>query len=126
LIEAVAALVLLGFIMALTVQLLTGVGVQRRAAERRVWALAAAENTIDRVSGLPWKSLDEASLSALKLDEATASRLPSGRLSVAVAEVAGVPPSKRLTVEVRWKGRSGEDERPVRLTTWVYQKGDQP
>jgi hypothetical protein len=124
LIEAVGALMLLAIIMGLTVELMQSVSEGRRAADRRIWAITEAQNTLERVSSLPWDSLDESNLVPLKLDEATAARLPSGRLQVAVAEVEGPPPAKRVTVTLVWRHRGGSDEKPVRLTTWVYRKGD--
>lgn len=126
LLETAGALILLAIIMTLTVQLLRGANLQRQTTDYRIWALTEAQNTLDRVTGLPWESLDEKTLAPLKLDEATASRLPSGRLTVAVADAQGQPAAKRLTVEIRWKNRTGTDDAPVRLTTWVYQKGGRP
>jgi hypothetical protein len=124
-IEVMGALLLLGIIMGLTVELLRAVNQGRQAAERRIWALTEAQNTLERVRSLPWESLDEEGLTPLKLDEATAARLPSGRLNVAVNEVEGPPAAKRVTVTLLWKTRGGTDESPVRLTTWIYHtKGD--
>jgi hypothetical protein len=124
-VEVMGALLLLGIIMGLTVELLRAVNNGRQAAERRIWALTEAQNSLERVRGLPWESLDEEGLTRLKLDEATAARLPSGRLNVAVNEIEGPPAAKRVTVTLLWKTRGGTDELPVRLTTWIYQtKGD--
>jgi hypothetical protein len=125
LIEVMGALLLLGIITGLTVELLRAANNGRQAAERRVWALTEAQNTLERVRGLSWESLDEQKLTSLKLDEATAARLPSGRLNVAVKEVEGPPAAKRVTVTLLWKTHGGTDESPVRLTTWIYRtKGD--
>jgi len=110
--------------MGMTVELLRAVSNGRQASDRRIWALTEAQNTLERVSALPWESLDETGLAPLKLDEATAARLPEGRLNVAVKQVEGPPPAKRVTVTLLWKNRAGADEAPVRLTTWIYRKGD--
>jgi hypothetical protein len=119
------ALLLLGIITGLTVELLRAANNGRQSAERRIWALTEAQNTLERLRGLPWESLDETKLASRKLDEATAARLPSGRLKLDVKLVEGPPAAKRVTVTLLWKARGGNDESPVRLTTWIYQaKGD--
>ena len=46
-------------------------------------------------------------------------------LEVTLSEPDGkvVPPMRRIAVEVRWRGREGEAEAPVRLTAWVARRG---
>ena len=52
------------------------------------------------------------------------SGLPSADWSAEVQpDDAGPVPGKRVTVQLRWKTRSGRWDAPVRLTSWVYRRG---
>ena len=115
-------MIILGIIMTITVQLLGLISAQRRRADHRQIALAEVENALDRVTSLPWDQVDEARLASRDLDNGIKSRLPEGTLAVIVRPVDGPPVGKRVTVEARWRTRSGLPDAPVRLVGWVYRR----
>lgn len=114
--ETIGGLVVLVMALAMTVRLIGWVAAERRAAERRSWALVEAANVMERLAGRPWDDLTARSVAAEPLGPTARDLLPGGRLSVRLTEADGL---KRITVEVHWHGRSGLDEAPVHLTAWV-------
>jgi hypothetical protein len=113
------AMVVLTVVMVLTLQLVTWIAAERRGAARRQWALYEADRVLERVVSLPWDELSDQHLASLPLAERTGRELPDGRLRVEVVPTAGGPELKRVRVEIRWTGRNGVEEAPVRLATWV-------
>jgi hypothetical protein len=114
--EIIGGVIVLGMALAVTVRLIGWVAAERRAAERRSWATVEAANVMERLAGRPWDDLTAGSVATEALGPAARDLLPGGRLGVLVTEADGL---KRITIEVRWHGRSGADETPVRLTAWV-------
>lgn len=116
LLETVGGAVVLIVAVGVTVRMLGWVAAERRSAERRQWATHEAANAMERLAGRPWETLTAESVGAESLSPSALEILPGGRLGVALKEDGAL---KRLTVEVRWRGRSGADEAPVRLSAWV-------
>jgi hypothetical protein len=121
LVEVAMAVFVLMIAMSLMVKALALTGVERRAADRRLWAVEAASNVLERVTAEPFGSVTAEKARSLA-DEAEAGRvLPGAAWEFDVRDEPGAPVgSKRLTVRLRWKDRSGGWESPVRLTAWVY------
>jgi hypothetical protein len=115
----VMAAVLLGVAMALTVQILGWVVRERRAADRRAIAVQEAANVMERLAARPWVQLTPDTVGTETLTLEALRALPGAELSVAVA---GDPPLKRIGVQLRWRGRSGGFEAPVRLSSWVSER----
>ncbi len=118
LIETVAAAILVAGILTATLSLLGWLAVERRSAERRGWALQEASNALERVAAQPFAEIEEdRARSLIALSDGAREVLPEARLQVRVVPVGdGL---KRVSVELRWKGRAGRDEPPVRLTCWA-------
>ena len=114
--EIIGGVIVLGMALAVTVRLIGWVAAERRAAERRRWATLEAANVMERLAGRPWDDLTARSVAAEALGPTARDLLPGGRLGVRLTEADGL---KRITIEVHWRGRSGTDETPVRLTAWV-------
>jgi hypothetical protein len=119
LVELAGAMLVMAVVMALTLQLLTWVAAERRGASRRQWALREADNVLERVVARPWDELSGDRLAADDVTERIRRELPDGRLNIDVRPSPSGPETKRVRVEIRWRGPSGADEAPVRLTTWV-------
>ena len=121
LIELAGAAAVLSVAIAITVQLLGWVAAERREAARRQWALREADNLLERVSAWQWDQVTTERLAAAPAAKRIRSALPDGRLAVAVVENGG---AKRIAIAVRWKGRHGLEQAPVRLSAWVQKRGE--
>jgi hypothetical protein len=125
LLEVAVATVLLMTAMALAAKLVIGVTVERRAAERRLWAVQEVSNLAERLSGEPYDRLDADRARELAAGAKTGSVLPDAEWAVEVHDAGGNgPAAKRVTVSLRWKDRSGGWTAPVRATSWVYRGGN--
>ncbi len=124
--ETAAAAVLLAVAMVATVKLLGWTAAERRASERRGWALQEAANTMETLTALPFDRLtqEEAGRRA-ELSGAAQEVLPGGRMHVEIHDEPS-PPMKRIHLTLRWAGASGLGEAPVRLTAWIGRKGAKP
>lgn len=122
LVEMSMAALLLAMIMTLTVQILATAVVQRRSADRRQRALYEASNVLERVASLPLGRLTPDTLKNAKLSDATLLALPKADLKVSITDADhGL---KRLVVEVRYSDKGDEVVGPVRLVTYLSDRGD--
>lgn len=118
---ATATLVLMAA-MVLAVKLVAGVGLEQRAAERRLWAVETVSNLAERLSAEPFDRLDAARARAIAAELKAEAVLPGAEWTAEVG--AADPAGKKVGLGLSWKGRSGERSAPVRLTFWVYPEGD--
>ena len=81
-----------------------------------------AANVMERLAATKWESLSPRESSEEPLSAIAKQSLPSGRLTTEVKAAGDDPAARRLIVEVHWLNRAGEEDKPVRLTTWVYEK----
>ena len=123
LIEMAISGLLIAAAMAITVQVVGWVATDRRSVARRERAVVEASNLMERIAARPFDEITPESLAALELPEAARSSLPGSTLTATVAARDDAPAGKRITVEIRWRGRSGQAESPVRLVAWAYRKG---
>jgi hypothetical protein len=124
LIELAITGVLIAAAMATTLQVVGWVALDRRAVERRERAVLEASNLMERIAARPWDELKTEALSLLKLSETASRFLPGSTLELKVEPTEEAPARKKLTVEVRWRDRSGRPEAPVRLVAWAYRRGE--
>lgn len=109
--------------MTLTVGMLTWIVAERRSAERRGWAAQEAANAMERLSALPYQDLTTTlAQGSARLSDAGRDALPDARMTAEVSDAGEGLAAKRIDVEVRWRGRSGLDDAPVRLTSWVARR----
>jgi hypothetical protein len=124
LIDVAMAAGVLGILLTVTVHLVGRLAAERRALDRRQFAVTAANNLLERMTARPHEEVTESVLGSQPLDATVARMLVDARLSVRVKEEQERgPEGKWITVELRWPGRGGVDERPVRLTTWKARVG---
>lgn len=124
--ELMVTLILLASVMATVVPLLSWVNAQRRAADARQVAVQEATNILERFSARDWDDVSQPSAIAVKLSADTAESLRDARLKVTVHWDPQQPTAKRITVELRWKNREGDELSPVRLTGFVFRKTRKP
>ncbi|HEX3449262.1 MAG TPA: hypothetical protein VHS97_13465 [Isosphaeraceae bacterium] len=122
--EVTMAAVLLMIAMTLTVKVMGYAGVERRATERRQRALVEVANLMERITAYEFDLVTAGLASRMTLSDETRRALPDPELVVDVAEkVPGAGRrAKRIGIKLRWRGRSGEWERPVRLTSWIERR----
>jgi hypothetical protein len=124
LVEVAMATVLLMIAMALTVKVLTLLGHERRSVERRQQALAEVANLMERVTAYPFEQVTPELARRITLSSAALAALPDPELAL---EVSDCPPeqgrtARRIAIRLRWRGRSGTWEAPVRLTSWIERR----
>jgi Tfp pilus assembly protein PilV len=118
-VEVTLSVFLLVVAMTATVQILGAVATQRRAAERRQWAIQEVANLMEHLTAEPWDRVTADSALGLSLSEEIRRKLPEPELTVDVAETDRELGEKRLAIRLRWRNRSGTWEAPVRLTAWI-------
>ena len=74
--------------MSVTVKVLGWVGMERRAADRRLWAIQEVGNVMERVSGEPFEKVNKRSVEAVALEGHLDRVLPGARWEVGVVEEA--------------------------------------
>lgn len=122
--ELATAVVVLGVMMGVCLQAIGWVLKERRSIDRRAVALQEAANLLDEFTALPWPQLTPQRAQACQMSAEAAAILPRARVDVALAEPAGEPPARRITVTLHWQGDHGQDEGPLRLTAWVYRHAE--
>jgi hypothetical protein len=117
--EVALALFLLAVAMTVTVQVLGLVAAERRAAERRQWAIQEVANVMEHLTAESWERLSTESARGLAVSGEIRRKLPGAELAIDVQEPGAGRMEKRLAVRLRWRNRAGGWEAPVRLTAWV-------
>jgi hypothetical protein len=122
--EVTMAAVLLMIAMTLTVKVMGYAGIERRATERRQRALLEVANLMERITAYQFDEVTSGLAGRMTLSDEARRSLPDPELVVNVAEKpSGVGrKAKRIAISLRWRGRSGEWERPVRLTSWIERR----
>lgn len=121
LVEMTIAAAMIAAAMVMTVKVLGYAAHQRREAEHRQRALLEASNIMERITAVPYEEVTPEKTQGYIISPVSAALLPGLELNVNIQEQGASPdrPVKRIAVRLRWKGRSGEWEAPVRLTTWI-------
>jgi prepilin-type N-terminal cleavage/methylation domain-containing protein len=123
LIELAISMLVLVAAMGVTVKALGWLGQERRAGDRRQWAVQAASNVMERLASEPYEQVSDATAKALVAEAGADRVLPGAVWDVTVTDDAGSPvPGKRVALALRWRERSGGWGSPVRLTSWVYRR----
>jgi hypothetical protein len=122
--EVTMAAVLLMIAMTLTVKVMGYAGIERRATERRQRALLEVANLMERITAYHFDEVTSGLAGRMTISDEARRSLPDPELVVDIAEK---PPgvgrkAKRIAISLRWRGRSGEWERPVRLTSWIERR----
>lgn len=118
LIEMMLAMALLGVLFSVFVPMLLTIAHERRDAVREQVALQHAANVLEEATLKPWDQLKEP-LTGPELAAEQQPLLPDFEQAVTVADVDGTPTTRRITVAVSWKHRSGQRTLPLLLHGWV-------
>ena len=121
LIELAIAVFLLTVSMGVMVKAVTWVGIERRAADRRVMAIQEASNLLERLCAEPFEKITADRAKALGAESPALKELPGASWGFEVVESkANSPAGKRISAKLRWKDRSAGWDGPVSLSCWVY------
>ena len=122
--EVAMATVIVMIAMSLTVKVLGWVALERRSAERRQRAVLEVANVMERISAHPFDEVTPDLTRRITLSTTAGQSLPDADLSVEVtsSEPGAGRSAKRIAIRLRWKGRSGEWESPVRLSSWIERR----
>jgi len=124
LVEVGMAVMLVMAAMSLMVKALGVVANERREADRRLWAVEAASNVLERVSAEPFDGITRKIVDEIAAGVHAERVLPGATWESAVEDDRGAPvPAKKVSLRLHWNDRSKGPGAPVRLTTWVYRKG---
>jgi len=124
--EVSVAGVLLATLLTICLQLLGVTASRRHSLEDRQTAVLEAANAMERLAAQPWEDLTGEMAAAMRLSDEARQSLAEGRLDVDVADAAGEPAARRITVTVGWIDRSGKPQQPVRLVAWRYRDAKSP
>jgi hypothetical protein len=126
--EVAMATAILMIAMSLTVKVLGWVALERRAAERRQRAVLEVANVMERITAYPFEEVTPDLTRRIRLSTTTGQSLPDSDLSVEVtnSDPGAGRSAKRIAIRLRLKGRSGEWEAPVRLTSWIERRRPTP
>jgi len=116
--EVIVAIGVLSALVGLVVELLASTSTQQRATDHRVLATLEAANAAEQATALGWADATPERLEKIKLSQSAQQSLPSAEL--AIAAVTDSDKSRRVEIQVRWRGPGGRDEPPVRLNLWLY------
>jgi Tfp pilus assembly protein PilV len=119
LIEMAVTGVLIVVAMAVTIQVIGWIALERKAVERRERALLEAENVLEHIAAIPYADLSTESTAKLR-PSSSAGPLRDPVWKVEVISIDEAPARKKIVIEVCWPDRSGRSEAPVRLVAWVY------
>jgi hypothetical protein len=120
--EVALAILLLAVAMTATVQVLGWVAAERRAVERRQWAIQEVGNLMERLTAEPSDKVNADSARKLSLSEEIHRKLPEPELTIDVDDRGAGRGEKRLAIRLRWRNRSGGWESPVRLCAWIARR----
>ncbi|QEH37026.1 hypothetical protein OJF2_56110 [Aquisphaera giovannonii] len=126
--ELAMAAVMLMIALALVVKVVGWVGSERRGVERREWAVQEASNLLETITARPFDAVTAEAAAKVALSQQARQVLPGVELKTMIqAEgAAGGPKSKRVSVVIRWRDRSGGWDAPVRLSTWIFAGRQRP
>jgi hypothetical protein len=122
LVEAALSAAMLMVAMTLSVKLVGWLGAEQRSWDRRQLASAELSNLMEELTGQPFDAVTPLAVRDLPLSPQARRSLPGAELKIDVVEndpVGGVG-SKRVAIRLRWLGRSGQWDAPVRLVSWIY------
>jgi Tfp pilus assembly protein PilV len=124
--EVTMAAVLLMIAMTLTVKVMGYAGIERRATERRQRAILEVANLMERITAQRYDEVTAALADRMTLSDEARATLPDPQLTVDVRDNEPGPgrKAKRIAISLKWRGRSGEWDRPVRLTSWIERQED--
>jgi hypothetical protein len=125
--EVLAAAALMSVVTAIVLPIVSSVAAAREESARRHLAVLEVANIMEQIAALRHKSaLEDDALNSLALPDTAARQFDQPELSVQLAEPAGTPPARELSVSLSWLNAAGERVEPVRVTAFLYEPQESP
>lgn len=118
--ELLVATVVLGTALTISAKLAGFSHAQYRSDAHRALALDEAANLMERIAALPADEITAERVAEFQLSESVTKALRDARLTIDVHDEPGDLPTRRVSLAIRWRNRGGQDDAPVRLTTWMF------
>lgn len=125
-VELIAALILLGIVLTLSITLLGVVTHQRYISEQRQFALQHAANLLERTASSGWSRLQAGPQAIDPAPVDVTSILPKVDRRIEVTLLPDEFHSKLITVSISWQHQSQQIVSTVRLSGWVYPLEETP
>ena len=122
LIEVIVALAIVATFITVGSQWMSTQSRYQEAATRRIWAMEALANVMERLSVQEWEKIANEPAGPTVLPAAAQAMLPQARLGVEVVEEPGPPFAKRIRLTLDWQHRSGRRATPVQLSAWAFSR----
>ena len=122
LVEIAVSIALLAGLLLLVSQVIVLVQRQTKLVEGHYLAQQALENLLEEAIQQPWTALTTETVNQLAIPDYLQSRLPNVRLAGEVVDENKPVEAKRVTLQLVWQAESREQNKPLSLTTWVYQQ----
>jgi Tfp pilus assembly protein PilE len=125
--EVLAAAALMSVVTVVVLPIVTSVAAAREESSRRHLAVLEVANLMEQIAALRQKgALTDDALNALALPDSAAEHFDEPELSVQLAEPAGTPPARELSVSLTWLNAAGERVEPVHVTAFLYEQQESP
>jgi hypothetical protein len=120
-----AAIVLL-VAMSLMLKVLALVAHERRDADHRQRAALEVANLMERITAYPFDRVTPELARGMTVSETARQALRDCELTIDVKGGERAPSTdrdaRRISITLRWRGPSGQWQRPVRLTSWMERR----
>lgn len=114
-----AAVAILGVLLAAVSQLLITTTAQQQVMQRRMLAATEVANVMEDISVLSYAETTEKRLAEISLSPAVRKSLPRAKLQLRLRRDESLPAAKRIAIELSY-GRDGRKTQTAKLTTWKY------
>lgn len=126
-IELIVGMSLLALLFSTILPMLRWADFQKKESQRRTIATQVASNLLEELTSQKYAGLTKAIAEQSDVPEEYRQVLPDAELEVNLTPTEEPLVGQKVSVTLRWTNRSGQNARPVRLTTYVYpDEGDQP
>lgn len=125
LLELTVASIMLGVLVAVSVQFITAAGRAQMAVRHRQAAICEAANVMERLALRPWDELVPEAMAQVKLSPESRQSLPGAELKIEVDELPQDPSARRIAVAIHWEEGPEGPQRPVRLVAWRYRTAEE-
>jgi prepilin-type N-terminal cleavage/methylation domain-containing protein len=120
--EVTVAIMLLGTLAALCLQLFAGVNSQQKDQNAELAATQEAANVMERLAAVAWDDLSKQSGGKFELSPQARKLLPEGKVEVKVDDAKGTPAARRIAVAICWRPLPGGPERKAGAVAWRYKQ----
>ncbi|MBD3672562.1 MAG: hypothetical protein HUJ26_03455 [Planctomycetaceae bacterium] len=119
-VELIVSMTLLALLFSTIVPMLRWADYQKKVSQRRTIATQVASNLLEELTSQKYAGLTTAIAEQSEVPAEYQKVLPDAQLDVDLAPPEAPLAGQKITVTLRWRDRTGQTARPVRLTTFIY------